>query len=60
MAGWTDDHDEARVFNTGLEAIVFCLNHRVANMQIIGKFVDKRLDFMVPVTDCEVGRGVPR
>ncbi len=56
-AGWTEDHDEARVFKTGLEAIVFCLNHHIGNMQIIGKFVDKRLDFVVPVTDLRSGSG---
>jgi hypothetical protein len=39
------------VFGTGLEAITFCLNQQIANMQILGKFTDTRMDFTVGVTD---------
>ena len=49
--GWTPNHANARIFGTGLEAMFFCLNHDVANMQILGKFADRRMDFTVPVTD---------
>ncbi len=49
--GWTPNHAKARIFSTGLEAMFFCLNHHVANMQILGKFADQRMDFIVPVTD---------
>ena len=49
--GWTAYVDKARVFDTGLEAITFCFNHRKANMQILGKFIDTRMNFAVPVTD---------
>ena len=54
-AEWTTHADKARVFGTGLEAIVFCLNHRVANMQILGNFADRRMNFTVPVTDLRSG-----
>jgi hypothetical protein len=49
--GWTPNRAEARTFGTGLEAIFFCLNHQLANMQILGAFADRRMDFSVPVTD---------
>lgn len=49
--GWTPDHAKARIFGTGLEAMFYCLNHHVADMQILGKFADQRMDFTVPVTD---------
>jgi hypothetical protein len=50
-SGWTSDHYKARIFSTGLEAMVFCLNHHIGNMQIVGEFVDRRMDFTVPITD---------
>ena len=53
--GWTAQVELARVFDTGLEAISFCLNHQVVNMQILGKFADSRMNFAVPVTDLRAG-----
>jgi hypothetical protein len=50
-SGWTAAPDKARMFGTGLEAIFFCLNHHMANMQLLGRFLDPRLNFSVPVTD---------
>jgi len=49
--GWTRHAEKARVFGTGLEAIFFCLNHDIANMQILGQFADERMNFTMPVTD---------
>jgi hypothetical protein len=49
--GWTPDRTQARIFGTGLEAVFFCLNHHLANMQILAAFTDRRLDFTAPVTD---------
>lgn len=49
--GWTTRRDKAHVFGTGLEAVFFCLNHHIANMQILGEFTDQRMNFSVPVTD---------
>ncbi|HWX23267.1 MAG TPA: hypothetical protein VN578_25470 [Candidatus Binatia bacterium] len=50
-ARWTPDHSKARVFGTGLEAILFCLKHHIANTQILGEFNDERMNFTVSVTD---------
>lgn len=52
--GWTTQVEKARVFGSGLEAFFFCLDHRMANMQILGKFADARMNFSVPVTDLRV------
>ena len=49
--GWTPDRDKARIFGTGLEAMFFCLNHHICNMQIVGEFADWRMDFTVSITD---------
>jgi hypothetical protein len=50
-AGWTTHAMQARVFDTGLEAIFFCFNHQIINMQILARFSDERMNFTVPVTD---------
>lgn len=50
-SGWTTTREKAQVFGTGLEAILFCLDHYIANMQILGDFADRRMNFSVPVTD---------
>ena len=50
-SGWTRERAHARIFGTGLEAIFFCLNHQLADMQILAAFTDWRMDFTVPVTD---------
>jgi hypothetical protein len=49
--GWTDHPESARVFGTGLEAMLFCLDHDFGNMQILGEFADTRMNFAFPVAD---------
>jgi len=53
--GWTARAAQARVFGSGLEAILYCLkHHHCADMQISGEFVDVRMNFTMPVTDLRV------
>jgi hypothetical protein len=47
---WTALRGEARVFASGLDALYFCYNHGIRNMQIVGE-CDGGLSFNVPVTD---------
>jgi hypothetical protein len=51
LSGWTKKPEKAQVFGTGLEALFFCFNRRIANMQILGNFLDARMNFTMPVTD---------
>ena len=52
LAGaWTEQREDAHVFATGLEALVFCFKRRLNNMQIVATFVDARMNFSVPVAD---------
>ncbi len=48
---WTSEYREAQVFATGLEAILFCFDNNIPNMQLVGEFADRRLNFTVPVTN---------
>jgi len=51
LSDWTTKHEKARVFETGLEALFFCFNRHIPNMQIVGEFADARMNFTFPVTD---------
>ena len=51
LSGWTTKREKARVFETGLEALFFCFNRHITNMQILGEFVDARMNFTFPVTE---------
>jgi hypothetical protein len=55
LSGWTTKHEKARVFETGLEALFFCFNRHIANMQILGEFANARMNFTFPVTDLRGG-----
>ena len=50
-SGWTAEHEKAHVFETGLEALFFCFNRHINNMQILGEFANARMNFTIPVTD---------
>jgi hypothetical protein len=49
--GWTAGPEHARAFGTGLEAMLFCLDHQFGNMQILGEFTDARMNFTLSVMD---------
>jgi len=52
---WTTQHEKAHLFGTGIEALFFCFNRHIANMQILGEFADARMNFSFPVTDLRGG-----
>ena len=54
-AGWTADRENARVFETGIEALFYCFNRQINNMQILGDFINARMNFTLPVTDLRGG-----
>ena len=51
LSDWTTKREQAHVFGTGIEALFFCFNRRIANMQILANFVNARMNFTIPVTD---------
>jgi hypothetical protein len=50
--GWTWKQGRARVFSSGLEAIMFCLDGRFFDMQMVCAFQNRANNFTVLVTDC--------
>ena len=49
--GWTWKQGRAREFASGLEAISFCFERQVRNMQIVCAYQDLTKGFTVAVTD---------
>ncbi len=50
LTEWTGLRAEARVFASGLEALYFCYNEGLMDMQIVGE-CDGEMSFTVPITD---------
>ena len=51
----TMQREKANRFETGIEALFFCFNRQLKNMQILGEFVNPRMNFTIPVTDLRDG-----
>lgn len=49
--GWTWKQGRAHEFRSGLDAIMFCLDGQVFDMQMVCVFADGGSNFTVPVTD---------
>ena len=55
LSTWTMQHEKAHLFGTGIEALFYCFNRQLKNMQILGEFVNPRMNFTMPVTDLRGG-----
>ena len=55
LSTWTMQREKAHLFETGIQALFFCFNRHLKNMQILGEFVNPRMNFTVPVTDLRGG-----
>jgi hypothetical protein len=55
LSTWTRQREKAHLFETGIEALFFCFNRHLKNMQILGEFVNPRINFTMPVTDLKGG-----
>jgi O-acetylhomoserine/O-acetylserine sulfhydrylase-like pyridoxal-dependent enzyme len=51
LSTWTMQHEKAHLFGTGIEALFFCFNRHLKNMQILGEFLNPRKNFTMPVTN---------
>ena len=53
--GWTWKQGRARVFRSGVEAMMFCLEQEILEMQLVCVFPDLSKNFTLAVTDCRQG-----
>lgn len=51
---WTERPERARQFNGGTEALLYCYQQRLKDMQILGRFPDPQKDFTIPLADNRV------
>ena len=51
---WTEAEDKAATFVGGMEALMFCYEHRLGEMQILGRFGDPKRDFTIPLTELHI------
>ena len=51
----TMQREKAHLFETGIQALFFCFNRHLKNMQILGEFLNPRMNFTIPVTDLRGG-----
>ena len=48
--GWTEQSDEALEFQGSKEALIYCYQHHLSHMQILGRFNDPKKNFTIPLT----------
>jgi hypothetical protein len=48
---WTDTPEQAREFGGGIDALFFCYQNHLADMQILGRFTDPQKDFTIPLKE---------
>jgi hypothetical protein len=51
----TMQREKAHLFGTGIEALFYCFNRHLKNMQILGEFLNPQMNFTMPVTDLRGG-----
>ena len=55
LSACTTQREKAHMFGTGIEALFFCFNRHLKNMQILGEFANPLMNFTMPVTDLRGG-----
>lgn len=55
LSTWSNQREKAHLFGSGIEALFFCFNRQLKHMQILGEFIDPRMNFTIPVTDLRGG-----
>ena len=48
---WTANSQHAREFQSGVEALFYCVNGGLRHMRVVGKFDDARMNFAFPVIE---------
>lgn len=51
LAGWTDCPEKALEFGRGTDALIYCYQHRLKNMLILGQFSDPKKNFTIPLNE---------
>jgi hypothetical protein len=53
---WTKDGELAFEFPSGLDALLYCFDRQMVDMQMVARFVDPAINFSCSVSDASPGR----
>jgi len=53
---WTKDGEGALEFPSSLEALLYCFDRQIVDMQMVARFVDPAMNFSCSVNDARAGR----
>lgn len=51
LAGWTECPERAREFGGGTAALIYCYQHHLKNMRILGRFDDPQKNFTITLAE---------
>jgi hypothetical protein len=56
LAGaWTKDGERAFEFPNSLDALLYCFDRQIVDMQMVARFVDPTMNFSCSVSDTRTG-----
>jgi len=56
LAGaWTKDGERAFEFPNSLDALLYCFDRQIVDMQMVARFVDPAMNFSCSVSDARTG-----
>jgi hypothetical protein len=53
---WTKDGEGALEFPNSLDALLYCFDRQMVDMQMVARFVDPAMNFSCSVSDARAGR----
>ena len=57
LAGaWTKDGERALEFSSSLDALLYCFDRQIVDMQMVARFVDPTMNFSFSVSDARAGK----
>jgi hypothetical protein len=57
LAGaWTKDGERALEFPNSLDALLYCFDRRMVDMQMVARFVDPAMNFSCSVSNARAGK----
>ena len=57
LAGaWTKDGERAFEFPNSMDALLYCFDRQIIDMQMVARFADPAINFSMSITDVRVGK----
>lgn len=53
---WTKDGEGALEFSSSLEALFYCFDRQIVDMQMVARFADPTMNFSCSISDARAGK----